>query len=57
VFGRVVGVHIGDQYLDAAGRFDTVKAQPLTRLGGIQYAAPGPVIELPQPFRRAAEAK
>jgi flavin reductase (DIM6/NTAB) family NADH-FMN oxidoreductase RutF len=57
VFGRVVGVHIGDPYLDGAGRFDTVKAQPLTRLGGIQYAAPGPVIELPQPFRRAAEAK
>ena len=56
MFGRVVGVHIGDEYLEA-GRFDTVKAKPLTRLGGIQYAAPGPVIELPQPVRRAAEAK
>ena len=57
VFGRVVGLHIQDQYLDAAGRFDTVKARPLTRLGGVQYAAPGPIIEMQQPFRRAGEKK
>ena len=41
VFGRVIGLHIRDEYLTAAGRFDTIKAQPLTRLGGIQYAPPG----------------
>ena len=52
VFGRVVGLHIRDEYLTAAGRFDTIKAQPLTRLGGIQYAPPGPVFEMPAPFRR-----
>jgi flavin reductase (DIM6/NTAB) family NADH-FMN oxidoreductase RutF len=57
VFGRVVGLHIQEQFLDAAGRFDTVKAQPLTRLGGMQYAAPGPVIEMQQPFKRAGEKK
>jgi flavin reductase (DIM6/NTAB) family NADH-FMN oxidoreductase RutF len=51
VFGRVIGLHIQEQFLDQAGRFDTVKAQPLTRLGGMQYAAPGPIIEMPQPFR------
>jgi flavin reductase (DIM6/NTAB) family NADH-FMN oxidoreductase RutF len=51
VFGRVVGLHIQEQFLDQAGRFDTVKARPLTRLGGMQYAAPGPIIEMPQPFR------
>ena len=57
VFGRVVGLHIQDQFFDGAGRFDTVKAQPLTRLGGIQYAPPGPIVEMPQPFKRAAETK
>ncbi len=57
VFGRVVGLHIQDQYLDDAGRFDTVKARPLTRLGGMQYAAPGPIIEMQQPFKRAGETK
>jgi flavin reductase (DIM6/NTAB) family NADH-FMN oxidoreductase RutF len=57
VFGRVVGLHIQEQFLDTAGRFDTVKARPLTRLGGMQYAAPGPVIEMQQPFKRAGEKK
>jgi flavin reductase (DIM6/NTAB) family NADH-FMN oxidoreductase RutF len=57
VFGRVVGLHIQDQFLDDAGRFDTVRARPLTRLGGIQYAAPGPIVEMQQPFKRAAETK
>jgi flavin reductase (DIM6/NTAB) family NADH-FMN oxidoreductase RutF len=57
VFGRVVGLHIQDQFLDDAGRFDTVRARPLTRLGGIQYASPGPVIEMQQPFKRAAEIR
>ena len=55
VFGRVVGLHVQEQFLDGAGRFDTVKARPLTRLGGIQYASPGPIIEMKQPFRRAGE--
>jgi flavin reductase (DIM6/NTAB) family NADH-FMN oxidoreductase RutF len=55
VFGRVVGMHIRDEYVMANGRFDTVKAQPLTRLGGIQYAAPGPIFEMAAPFRRAGE--
>jgi flavin reductase (DIM6/NTAB) family NADH-FMN oxidoreductase RutF len=55
VFGRVVGLHIQDQFLDGFGRFDTAKARPLTRLGGIQYASPGPIIEMKQPFRRAGE--
>ena len=53
VFGRVVGLHIQDGYLDAEGRFDTVKAQPATRLGGLQYASLGKVIELKSPFKRA----
>jgi flavin reductase (DIM6/NTAB) family NADH-FMN oxidoreductase RutF len=52
VFGRVVGLHIREGFLDAEGRFDTVKAQPTTRLGGIQYASVGTVVEIPAPFTR-----
>ena len=55
VFGRVIGMHIRDEYMMASGRFDTVKAQPLTRLGGIQYAPPGTIFEMPAPFRRVGE--
>jgi len=55
VFGRVIGLHIRDEYLTAAGRFDTIKAHPLTRLGGIQYAPPGDIFEMPAPFRRVGE--
>jgi flavin reductase (DIM6/NTAB) family NADH-FMN oxidoreductase RutF len=55
VFGRVVGLHIRDEYMTATGRFDTAKAQPLTRLGGIQYAPPGAIFEMPAPFRRVGE--
>jgi flavin reductase (DIM6/NTAB) family NADH-FMN oxidoreductase RutF len=52
VFGRVVGLHIADGFLDAQGRFDTVKAQPTTRLGGSLYAALGEVVDMPMPFVR-----
>jgi flavin reductase (DIM6/NTAB) family NADH-FMN oxidoreductase RutF len=54
VFGRVVGVHIADGFLDANGRFDTAKARPLTRLGGSQYAEAGPIFELPSAFSKVA---
>lgn len=54
VMGRVVGLHIQDEFIDAQGRFDTVKAQPTTRLGGYQYATVGEVVEMPAPFTRAA---
>jgi len=55
VFGRVIGLHIRDEYLTPTGRFDTVKAQPLSRLGGVQYAPPGAIFEMPAPFRRVGE--
>ena len=53
VFGRVVGLHMRDEFVTATGRFDTAKAQPLTRLGGINYAPPGAIFEMPPPFKRA----
>jgi flavin reductase (DIM6/NTAB) family NADH-FMN oxidoreductase RutF len=53
VLGNVVGIHIQDRFLDSQGRFDTARAQPTTRLGGIQYATVGQVVEMPAPFVRA----
>jgi flavin reductase (DIM6/NTAB) family NADH-FMN oxidoreductase RutF len=55
VFGRVIGMHIRDEFMTSTGKFDTIKAQPLTRLGGIQYAAAGAIFEMPAPFRRVGE--
>jgi flavin reductase (DIM6/NTAB) family NADH-FMN oxidoreductase RutF len=55
VFGRVVGLHIRDEYVLPHGRFDTALARPLSRLGGIQYAAPENVFEMAAPFKRAGE--
>ena len=54
-FGRVVGMHIHESYLDADGYFLTAKAQPVARLGGVQYAVSAPPFELARQFRRAAE--
>ena len=54
-FGRVVGVHIHESYLDADGYFLTAKAQPVARLGGIQYAISAPPFELVRQYTRAAE--
>ncbi|GAA5236712.1 flavin reductase family protein [Verticiella sediminum] len=53
VFGRVVGVHLDDAHVTPEGRFDTARARPLTRLGGLQYATPGEIFELPSHFARA----
>ena len=53
IFGRVVGLHLREDCLDADGRFDTVKARPLTRLGGFQYATVGDIVEMRSPFVRA----
>ncbi len=52
VFGRVVGLHMKDEFIDAEGRFDTFKARPVTRLGGLQYGALGEVIEVASAFRK-----
>lgn len=49
VIGKVVAVHVSDEYLTAEGRFDFMKADPLTRLGGFNYATLGKVFEIPRP--------
>lgn len=52
VFGRIIGVHIAEGYLDEKGRFDTARARAVTRLGGVQYAEAGPTFELPSAFTK-----
>lgn len=54
-FGRVVGMHIREEYLDEHGYFLTEKAQPVARLGGLEYAVSAPPFELPRQFQRARE--
>ena len=52
VFGRVVGVHIAEGFLQPNGRFDTIKAQPVSRLGGTQYAELGRIFDVPAAYVR-----
>jgi flavin reductase (DIM6/NTAB) family NADH-FMN oxidoreductase RutF len=37
VFGRVVAIHIDDQYIDANGMVDVLKMQPIARMGYYEY--------------------
>jgi flavin reductase (DIM6/NTAB) family NADH-FMN oxidoreductase RutF len=46
VVGRVVGLHVADEFLDAQGRFDSVRACLVSRLGGPQYAGIGDITEI-----------
>lgn len=54
-FGRVIGVHIKERFMDPAGRFRTELAQPVARLGGIEYAVSAEPFELVRQFTRANE--
>lgn len=49
VIGRVVAVHVQDAFLNADGRFDTRRANPLLRLGGFTYGTLGELLEIPRP--------
>jgi flavin reductase (DIM6/NTAB) family NADH-FMN oxidoreductase RutF len=51
VFGQVVGIHIADA-MSRGGRFDLVSADPIMRLGYMDYAGMGPVFELKRPSQR-----
>jgi flavin reductase (DIM6/NTAB) family NADH-FMN oxidoreductase RutF len=56
IFGRVVGMHIHPDFLDDHGHFRTELAQPVTRLGGAEYAISAPTFELDRQFTRANES-
>lgn len=49
VIGRVVGVHLRADLVDADGGFDTVAADPIVRMGGATYGALGDVFEMARP--------
>jgi flavin reductase (DIM6/NTAB) family NADH-FMN oxidoreductase RutF len=49
VIGRVVGVHLRADLVDADGGFDTVAADPIVRMGGTAYAALGDVFQMARP--------
>lgn len=51
VFGQVVGIHIADAMI-RGGRFDLASADPIMRLGYMDYAGMGPVFELRRPSQR-----
>lgn len=52
VFGQVVGIHIADEMI-RGGRFDLAAAEPIMRLGYMDYAGMGPVFELRRPNQRS----
>lgn len=49
VIGEVVRTHIGDEYITADGRFDTLKARPIARLGYKDYSTVDNIWELDRP--------
>lgn len=52
VIGRVLAVHVADEYLTPSGRFDSARAKPLARLGGYNYAAAENLFEMGRPTPR-----
>lgn len=54
--GKVVGMHVAPGFLDDNGYFNTALAQPVTRLGGAEYAISQPTFELTRQFTRANES-
>ena len=39
VFGRVVGIHVADEALDAQGRVDVMRIRPIARMGYYDYTS------------------
>lgn len=52
VFGYIVGVHLDEEFVEGAGRFNVARTLPLTRLDGSNYASVGPIVELGRPSPR-----
>jgi flavin reductase (DIM6/NTAB) family NADH-FMN oxidoreductase RutF len=46
VVGRVIGVHIADDVIDAKGKIDVLKIRPLARMGYLDYTSVTDVFEL-----------
>lgn len=54
VFGRVVGIHIADEALDANGLVDVLKIQPIARMGYYDYTTVDNVFRMVIPGNNAA---
>jgi flavin reductase (DIM6/NTAB) family NADH-FMN oxidoreductase RutF len=52
VFGRIVGIHLDDRFVDADGRFNLAGTEPLTRMDGNNYATIGRTDTLGRPSPR-----
>jgi len=52
VFGRVVGVHLDERFIEEGGRFNVARTKPLTRLDGNNYATVGSMDTLGRPSPR-----
>lgn len=46
VVGRVVGVHVADEMIDANGKIDILKVRPLARMGYLDYTSVTDIFEL-----------
>lgn len=55
-FGQVVGIHIAPGFLEDGGRFDTLAARPVSRLGGADYSITDSSFVVERKFTRANEA-
>lgn len=47
VIGKVVGIHIKDEYIDAQGKLDVEKIRPLARMGYSDYTVVEKVFAMP----------
>jgi flavin reductase (DIM6/NTAB) family NADH-FMN oxidoreductase RutF len=52
VFGRIIGIHLDEHFVDPDGSFQVTLTKPLTRLDGNNYATIGPVDQLGRPSPR-----
>jgi flavin reductase (DIM6/NTAB) family NADH-FMN oxidoreductase RutF len=55
VVGKVVGIHIKDEYITVDGKIDIEKIRPLSRMGYLDYAIVDKVFEVPPVGLGAAE--
>ncbi|MDB5410848.1 MAG: flavin reductase [Rhodospirillales bacterium] len=53
VIGRVVGVHIKDEFITADGKIDIVRIRPLARMGYMDYTSIDTVFTMPPLGERA----
>lgn len=51
VFGRVIGIHIKDEFIQPDGKLNILKMQPIARLGYYDYTVIESIFEMIPPFK------